>query len=115
VFIIVEFIGSLIFGTGVFVVIISIDWFIHIEMVRSQKISYGWSNYRKFKEEFDKCNWSLGWLNSLYDYNNQIHANIIRFNGVGMIINNPFSYYLTKRLTRKKIKALKPKYNTHKW
>ena len=86
----------------------SIDWLAHRDMVKSSTNQYGVSNYKKFIEEFHKVEWEHQKLftSSLFgkDRKDQFHANIIEFNGRGMIINNPISYLLVKLYVKKYIK-----------
>jgi len=74
-----------------------INWSIHRSMVKNSTNKYGVANYKKFLEEFNKVEWTLSeWFNgSLFsESNDKYHAQIIAFNGKGMIISNPISYLL---------------------
>lgn len=97
-----------------------IDWATHMHMVKGEHVPYGRASYSIFVEEFEKVNWiKSDWSEALYSKNgrdDKIHANIIKFNGKGMIINNPISYTLTKiyvaRYTKNKFTQDK---NVTKW
>jgi hypothetical protein len=96
----------------------SVDWLAHISMTKDHSSKRGWGNYKKFKREFEKIEWKPLLLYSKSfanrDNDSEIHANIIKFNGVGMIINNPISLYLCKRYVKKQMLS-KPKVELHKW
>lgn len=91
----------LLFITGFFLFIwgalLFANWVTHISMVKGECSRYGWGNYRKFKEQFNKVEWerdshhpySFFGKNGRHDH---IHADIIRFNGDGMIL--PFISYI---------------------
>lgn len=88
----------------------SIDWLTHRDMVKSSTKQYGISNYKQFVEEFHKIEWDYErgmFPDSLFtkDYSSQFHANIVQFNGIGMIINNPFSYLRVKLYVKKQIES----------
>jgi len=72
-----------------------IDYRTHISMVKSSTKEYGKANYNIFFQEFNKCKWDIKrYKGSLFDKstNSEIHASIIQFNGVGMIMQNPIEY-----------------------
>jgi len=67
----------------------------HIIMVKKYTNKYGKANYNIFVQEFNKCKWDTErWKGSLFDYStdSEIHASIIKFNGIGMIMQNPIEY-----------------------
>lgn len=71
-------------------------WYNHITTVKTSVKKYGYANYKKFKREFLKCSsddlqfsaidYKLGYKHNCIDYD------LIVFNDIGMIINNPISY-----------------------
>jgi len=76
-------------------IFIGVDYRTHIDMVKSCTKEYGRANYNIFFQEFNKCKWDVKrYKGSLFDksINSEIHANIIQFNGVGMIMQNPIEY-----------------------
>ncbi|QJI52423.1 hypothetical protein [Psychrobacillus phage Perkons] len=89
------------------IVFLSIDWIVHIDMVKSETKQYGKAGYKKFIEEFEKVKWEqpeyLSLPKSLFTPNHcdKYHANIILFNRKGMIINNPVSWLLVKKYVKK--------------
>ena len=90
-------IGLIIFG----VIWLFADWVIHIDMVKENCDTYGWAGFKKFKEHFDKTEWEYDnrWENSLFGkshYEDRFFASIIKFNRVGMIMNNPISFLLAR-------------------
>jgi hypothetical protein len=96
--------------SGLFILLIT--WGVHISMVKGEFCPYGWATYSKFKREFDKYNWEWDkcFENSLFDYpsGGYIHASIFKFDYKGMIMRDPFSYFLSalyiRRYIRKNIK-----------
>ena len=76
------------------------DWIIHIAMTKSSCQTYGYSNFKKFINEFSKYNWQYDyfWGNSLFDHtsDSKFHANIIKFCGVGMVMKTPWEWYRVK-------------------
>lgn len=92
-----------------------IDWLTHIGMTKDHTTKSGWTGYKKFVEHFSKVDWKAEsfWAGSCWDRLNdcEYHANIIKINGAGMIINNPISYFLVKQYVRN---YLKPQ-NKVKW
>lgn len=93
-------IGMLIFG----VIWLIIDWLVHISMVRDSCHTYGWAGFKKFREHFDKTEWV--YENDIYGeglfgvtgryQKDKYFASIIKFDDIGMIINNPISSLLVK-------------------
>lgn len=67
-----------------------INWSVHIVMVKDHCNNYGWGNFKQFKENFYKYDLKndRGWKDSFFNYNNnsECHADIIEFNGNGMIL-----------------------------
>lgn len=85
-----------------------IPWQVHMEMTKENSKVCGKGNYKKFIEEFEKINWIEGTLykNSYFDYgsDSEIHANIFRFNGIGMIMKTPWDYWIVRKyLDNKKV------------
>jgi len=92
--------------------LISIEWSVHVDMVKGRGAQYGRANYKKFVEEFQKVEWErdIYFNNSLFGSDSisgtidEYHANIIKFNGKGMIIKDPISYLLVKIYVKRYIK-----------
>lgn len=82
----------------------------HIDMTKSRTKIYGYGTYSKFLREFNKYNWQQGdyFESSLFDGKNncQIHASIIEFDGIGMIMRTPLDYFLAVMFVRRYIKQL---------
>lgn len=119
------------------VVWLFVDWLVHISMVKENCDTYGWAGFKKFREHFDKIEWvyESRWENSLFGKvysNDRFFAHVIKFNGVGMIINNPISFLLAKlyvqgyiqkyhkdeivkKVKKEKIKVVKEKKKNYKW
>lgn len=102
--------------------LLSVDWLVHISMVKENGKAYGWASYKRFVEEFDKVDWKPDELFSgslfskeNYSHKDKIHANIIQFNNKGMIIYDPFSYLLTKFYIKKWIKQNRPINKVKEW
>ncbi len=80
----------------IFYLLLTVNWRVHIQMVKDNTDNYGWGNYNSFVREFRKQNWTFNkiWNESLFDRDNnsEIHANIFKFNGKGMIL--PFFDYM---------------------
>ncbi|WP_442636515.1 hypothetical protein [Rossellomorea marisflavi] len=87
-----------------------IPWITHIQMVRDSGIDYGWANYKAFKREFAKYNWTHDGVyeNSLFDYNNgcKLHASIFKFDYKGMIMYNPIEYLRSVLHIQKHFKSI---------
>lgn len=98
----------------IFILYSIVEWLTHISMVKDHTDIYGYANYQKFKREFVKQKWNYIWRTGLFNSNtnSKIHAGIIQFNGIGMIINNPVSYFLCMMYVKKHIKPTKGGY---KW
>ena len=83
-------------------------WSVHKKMVKDCTDSYGRAGYKKFIQEFEKVEWKIDpyCKESLVSdsYMDKFHADIIMFNGKGMMINNPFSYFKVKRYVNQYIK-----------
>lgn len=74
-----------------------VEYGTHIDQVKQFTKPYGKASYNAFVEEFEKHSWQQSnvFKNSLFDYpnNSEIHASIIKFNGVGMIMKSPIEYW----------------------
>ena len=102
------------------------NWFIHVNMVKNNTLYYGKGNFKVFKKHFDSLDglWTQkGWDKSLFYYPNnkasskvsEFHANIIQFQGKGMILN-PLDYAKASLYTQKYIKEnFKRNKNCVKW
>lgn len=99
-----------------------IPWMTHISMTKSYSNVSRWGGYSQFKREFDCTNWRFWdiFKYSLFDKEllkdeNEYHAGIIKFKGVGMKINNPLSYLLVVLYVRKYINKEYGYINKYKW
>jgi len=97
----------------IFTIVILVNWSCHKEMITinsSNNYTYGRSNFKKFKEEFDKIEWVYNkrYSDSLFNKScdSECHANIILFNNKGMILG-PISFFRSQLYVRKIIKSLK--------
>ncbi len=97
-----------------------IPWLIHISMTERYSNTCRLGSYRQFKREFDNTNWRYckEFKYSLFDEEilgdeNEYHAGIIKFNGIGMKINNPISYLLVMFYVRKYINNYKARKSGH--
>jgi hypothetical protein len=100
--------------------VVSTTWLVHISMVKGEDCDYGKGDFKAFKREFDKYNWSNDGFfeNSLFDYHNgsKLHASIYKFNHKGMIMNNPIEYFKSVIHIRRYCKKhFKPKKNIVDW
>ena len=76
-------------------IILLLDYSIHVSMTKEHSNKFGKANYNIFIQEFNKYEWDTkSWSGSLFNHpsNSQIHASIIKFNGIGMIMKNPVEY-----------------------
>ena len=65
------------------------DALVHKDMTISSTKMWDYGTFELFKTEFKKRQWdSRGWSTSLFDYSTDscIHADIIKFNGKGMVL-----------------------------
>lgn len=91
----------------IFFIVISVDWLIHLSMTKDEKTDYGWGSFEDFKREFGKYNWNSGaYDESTWDRQNncKFHANIVVFNGVGMLLKSPIAFYKVKKYVKGDIK-----------
>jgi len=102
-------------------IILLIDYGVHISQVKDHTERYGKSSNNIFIQEFNKCEWDNSrWKGSLFDYSrdSQIHAGIIKFNGIGMIMQNPIEYlkmlYFVNQYKTKAKREVEMK-NNHVW
>lgn len=120
----------LIFGIGIISIVLIIliiflaMYMTHISMVDENCKISGWGNYKQFKKEFIKYEWEgdIYHKTSVFCYkdNSQCHADIYKFNGIGMKMKTPWDYILTCIYIRKYIKDNKllpnpDKVNNYKW
>lgn len=108
-----------IISIGILLIIFWIaDWLTHVEMVKINTGYYEKANYKYFKEKFNELDgkWDRkGWNSSLFyipiksnrfydfDRKSEFHANIIMFDGKGMILN-PIDLIRAKIYVKKYIK-----------
>lgn len=93
-------------------------WLVHIRMVKLFTLCYGKSNFKTFKKHFDMLDgfWiQYIWDDSLFYFSNTIgdskfYADIIQFEGKGMILN-PVDYIraclYAKKYINKNFKKMK--------
>jgi hypothetical protein len=104
----------------IFLIIITIGWAVHVSMTKTNSREWGWGGYYDFIREFKKYKWDTEdglYKGSYWDRNNncKYHAQIIKINGIGMIIRNPFEYMLVVLFMRRYAKLhKKPLYNWSK-
>jgi len=99
-----------------------IFWLTHLDMVKIRSESYGFGSFKKFKEQFQKYQWkpqerfqtSLFGTNHSCSCETKIHASIIKFEGVGMLLY-PWDYFRVVMFVRKFIKTNYPPKTKHKW
>lgn len=108
-----------IISIGILLIIFWIsDWLTHVEMVKTNTECYGKANYKIFLKKFNELDgkWDRkGWNSSLFyipiksnrfydfDRKSEFHANIIMFDGKGMILN-PIDFIRAKIYVKKYIK-----------
>jgi hypothetical protein len=89
-------------------VLLTISWIIHLSMTSDSSIKSGWASYSTFKKWFHNYEWEGSNIYKGSLWNGQIkctyHAGIIKFEDIGMKINDPFSYFLVLIYVRKYIK-----------
>jgi len=96
--------------TGVImgIAFILFDYGSHISMTKSRK-KYGRASYKIFMEEFCRRNWKQDHIfkTSLFDSetDSQLHAYIIEFDGIGMIMKNPIEYFRMRLFVRSYLKT----------
>lgn len=82
-----------------------VDWAVHLSMTKGDCRSCGWASYSTFKKYFNRYEWDENPIIDGSYWNRKIdckyHANIIKFEGMGMLINNPISLSLVKNFVRK--------------
>lgn len=86
-----------------------VEWGSHVEMVKEHCSTWEWGTFAQFEREYAKVEWEerdpdfpeshFGlWLN--LSHRDEIHANIIKFGDVGMILK-PWDYFLFKLWEKK--------------
>lgn len=97
-------VGLAIIGSWLYV-----PWGIHIEMVKENCKKWKWGSFKDFMKEFNKIEWKrdnyypcsfFGPQNSFFSHQSQIHASIIKFNDMGMILY-PWSFLRFQFFLRK--------------
>jgi hypothetical protein len=98
----------LIILVAIFIIALLISYFVHIEMVKTDRFEYGYGTFKQFLKHFTKYDWKWDsrWESSLeYEWpTTRIHADIFSFEGKGFIFNNPISYLRAKLYIRQYIK-----------
>lgn len=97
-----------------------VSWLVHISMVKGHCDTYGCGNRKLFWEQFKKCELKRDRVFSsyfAYDENTKIiskvHAGIIEFNGIGMVLN-PVDYLIVNyELYR--MRKIEDKKKIYKW
>jgi hypothetical protein len=110
--------GAIAFGVLWAVYFLIVPVLTHRDMTRTSTNYTVNRTYKDFVKAFHRFNWSThGWKGSLFDDENnaKIHASIIMFSGVGMVLNNPIDYYRAKRYVRAYIKRLDQSSITAPW
>ena len=103
---------------NLYLFLVFVPYHCHVDMVKSHTHEYGYSDFNHFKKEFDKYNWRTeGLESSLFDSANncQIHADIIEFNDVGMIMKNQIEYIRVKMFIWNYLRALDKNKPLHEW
>jgi len=107
-------------------IIIYAEWSVHAELTRETCKEYGWGNFNKFINEFNKYKWKTrnpNFKNSLFEdkefkpYNSEIHAGLIIFNGIGMTLW-PISYFRAMIFVRRKCREINNNHSkdkNYKW
>jgi hypothetical protein len=110
----------ILFTLFVFIVFSCVFWTTHIGMVKENVNEYGYANFKTFLNEFNKYDWVRQdhWEYSYFgtgdEYNKYyIHADIIKFNGKGMILY-PHSYIQFKIWSYKN-RIIKTTHNKKLW
>lgn len=89
-------------------ILMTIDWIVHLSMTAEGSIKSGWGSYSTYKGWFHNYEWKGDnvYRGSLWNREMKCayHAGIIKFEDIGMKINDPFSYFLVRIYTRKYIK-----------
>lgn len=87
------------------VIMLLVSWLTHIDMTKGDSSKQGWANYKTFKEYFNRYEWEDSDIFKGSYWNRKLdckyHASIIKFEGVGMLINNPINYLLVNNYVRK--------------
>lgn len=90
-----------------------IAWSVHISMTKSDNDINGWGNFNSFFKEYKKYDkWKIKkrWKYSFFgeESNYKIHADIIKFNNCGMLLD-PISFIQFKIWSREEWMKLNPK------
>lgn len=88
-----------------------INWLTHLSMTKSHhEQPCKWISYKRFKEEFDKCEWERTpfFQNSCWNITDkhQFHAGVISISGRGFWITDPISLHLVNSYVKKYISKL---------
>ena len=85
------------------VIVMCLEWVGHVKNSLNNVERYGWSSYKRFRMEYEKYEWKTKddiFRKTLQsrDGNHYIKSDgiLISFFNTGMIINNPFSYFLVQ-------------------
>lgn len=88
----------------VILALMNIPWNVHTEMTKENTNIHGKSNYKKFIMEFEKVEWITddNYKSSYFNskINSEIHADIFKFNGIGMIMKTPYDYWMVRKYLR---------------
>jgi hypothetical protein len=98
-----------------FIVVLFIDWLIHVFAVSNSCSIYGWAGFKDFYREFKKYDWDdKEWRGYLFDRKNgsRYFAGIIEFNNIGMIMRTPWDWVLVRIFVWRYLRSIKPpRYN----
>lgn len=109
---------TLLIALIIFVAWLIIDWWTHVMITKSDSRIYGYAKYKDFVREFKKHNWSIEGRKDKYLWDRvndcTIHANIVKMNGIGMVMRTPWDWQLVKGFVKEYIKVKYPLYDWSK-
>lgn len=89
----------IVFFIGLTIILIS-DITMHRTMTLKYSKIYGYGNFKLFIKEFNKTKWKIESEDEIsfrdYKTDSQVANNIIKFNGMGMLILNPIEFLKVK-------------------
>lgn len=99
----------MLFGILICLIWITVEWSTHREMTRNHADKLAYGNFQDFMREFGRHTWeprTSHFPDSFFDRqtNSEIHASIVRFNGVGMLLSPLGWFRVTRFLKANKIK-----------
>ena len=109
--------------TIIMVFMSSIGWSVHIDMTRKNTKTHGWGNFNDFLKMIEKGNWEereeAAFCDSLFAknkddyYNWKVHADILIFDGKGMILR--FIPYLKYVMWKRNLERKKRNFKKINW